>query len=108
MQGIVGVCCNYKDVDSVFAPFAVIGQQKFEYYFRKILSVGNTPTTINSQQSRSIASWICLLSVVHTARQCTPQQSESGIHVYPLIPCRLRRTLAVHYLCQVMLMYNEK
>ncbi len=44
----------------------MIGQSKFEYHFRKILSVGKIPTTINSHQARSIATCICLLSLWYT------------------------------------------
>ncbi len=36
-----------------------------EYYFRKILPVGKIPTTINSQQARSIASCIYLCSMLY-------------------------------------------
>ncbi len=63
VQGIVGVSCIYGH--SGFSHFAVIDQLKFEYYFRKILPVGTIPTTINSQQARSIESCPYVCSVLY-------------------------------------------
>ncbi len=41
----------------IIPQFMQIIPQLSEYYFRKILPVDKIPTTINSQQARSIASW---------------------------------------------------
>ncbi len=58
--------------------------RKFEYYFRNILPVGNIPRTMSSQQARSIATCIYLLSEVHCDWEHLPQSSaHKGIHRCP-------------------------
>ncbi len=80
------------------------------------LPVGKIPTTINSQQVRSIvsgATCICLLSVVHLdwlehlqLGIVHTQVGESGIHRYPNPIFDVEHNSCVHCHYQVMLVYS--